>query len=545
MSDQGTGAEGALKDEYTFYLAYAHIVKVINSTNCKMWLPDYSNTAKIEKWMDGQLVFEAIERELITVDLNAMLDQVSEDDLVQLAPSSVSNIPLTELYGDLPLAEMQGQVAIEERLWSEIPYNARPLPYKHRDQDYRVKVILQISWGSVSGGFMGFHGEIGAKDQEEPIWLVRFYSWTDDLLGEAWVNLEDEETFDQTHSTLMQAPDGQGSIFVALDKMAHGALKFLVGPKVPFGAAGSYRAIDDHEGLRPQTASPGSARASSIGCGAGRDTWLAEARSRIPVHTSLRTRTDVGQFISANLRQRQTGAIELISHSIYNILRLGDFDLTRDNLASLGICRPSENANWLLYLAGCHTGIGDEARNILRYFETQLKIKAYGTRRIVGLFDLDSQGIRSSRRSKLFVDANNHIQPKDSIDRSEILEARGRPMRPHEAREVLKAFFDAARLVEGARDRANINLDIFLEFFDDKEWFELPGLLAVPEPWKEMEKAFPAEPRPERLLRFQLLRIRSVSTAAHGPRRRAWPLEMISPVSPKERQELEALLSQL
>src|SRR5262249_25845742 len=149
------------------------------------------------------------------------------------------------------------------------------------------------------------------------------------------------------------------------------------------------------------------------------------------------------------------------------------------------------------------TAMGDEAQQALYYFEREHNIKAYGTRRIVGLFDLDAHGVRTSRRNKLFADAQDKIQLKDAVDRSEILDAHGRSMKLSEVKHALDPYFDASRIKDANHVRI---MNMIANFFYRKEWFELPGLLAVPERWQSMGRLLGAESPFEKLLDAQLVR---------------------------------------
>ena len=572
MTSLVTGASGALKGEYAFYLADAYIMKVISPTVCKLWLIDHTNFRKVDQWLDGRLPVEVIERELITVDFENSLDHVNEDYRVQLAPSSVEDVPLTELYGDMPLEEMSGQVAIEERLWNQIPEDAQPLPPEPiRQQDYRIKVILKVDHGVATRGFMGFHAQVLRYDSSvhPPRWLVVFFSWTDDLLGAAWVDLHDPDLFDQGHSQIPR--QSEGAVFVSLAALEQEPLPFLVRPKVPFGAGIAPTAAAGP--MAPRAALPRlpSRGRSTVVCGAGEGYWLRGARARVPSCAQAGTQSELQAFLRNTPGPDPGRVLAFISHSVQrpehlNLLRFGEFDLTRDRVAALAddFRYAIHGRARAVFLVGCRTAMGEQAQGVLEYLENEFKVKAYGTRRIVGLYDLDASGVRPSRRSRLLADARDRVIQKDDVDREEI-EAVGveRPISDQEMGQLIEELVASVLGADVLKERSRTMVTFLLNFLERLRpwhWFEVPGLLAVPVPlWPSSRSAEVPGSGIDTLVNEQLFRITvagsqhgtsrrsSVAPAASGAhgsssyRSRSRPIELIMPLSREQRRWLKIL----
>ncbi|TMQ16658.1 MAG: hypothetical protein E6J91_11510 [Deltaproteobacteria bacterium] len=253
MTESTSSAGGALNPTYTFQIVHACVMTVNSTSKCKIWIPDRSASDNVSKWLDNRLSVEDIKGELIDVDLNHTLDRATDDKEVDFAP------PIYEDIHKVP--------KISDSL---------PLPPYYQKQPYRTQVLMRLGSAGITEGYMGFHARVIEVDENDPLlWRVMFFSWTNEVLGDAWIKATDAALFDQALTKLSK--DQEGPIFVSFKEIGRRSLYFLAGPKVPFGAA---RAEPSEH--RFHAGSILAERQDHLAiCGAESDFWLRAVRTQI------------------------------------------------------------------------------------------------------------------------------------------------------------------------------------------------------------------------------------------------------------------------
>ena len=469
----------------------------VNSTSkCKIWIPDRSASDNVSKWLDNRLSVEDIKGELIDVDLNHTLDRATDDKEVDFAPPIYEDIHLMDLYGDLPLGRtMSGQVTIREDKVPKIS-DSLPLPPYYQKQPYRTQVLMRLGSAGITEGYMGFHARVIEVDENDPLlWRVMFFSWTNEVLGDAWIKATDAALFDQALTKLSK--DQEGPIFVSFKEIGRRSLYFLAGPKVPFGAA---RAEPSEH--RFHAGSILAERQDHLAiCGAESDFWLRAVRTQISGCAEAGGPADIEDAIAKSAGTQKS--VDLISHSITTdmnsggIMKLGNLQLTAENIRRLPrslLERLSKNP---LYLVGCYTGVGVAAQEALERMR-EFGIQAYGTQRPVGLYDFNSNGLLSNRRHNLFAKLQNkthRYELNDSVMKSAgaIRRSVSEPLRK-----------ELSNLLSNVRGTEVTTLEQVLRL---DTWFSLPGLLAVPSQSIELLSNVDVEARGELFFGGKLVRI--------------------------------------
>jgi len=401
-------------------------------------------------------------------------------------------------------------VAVSNDLWQSIRDDKKPLPLDPND-GYRLRIVARKSPAGGIRYFLGFYTEVIASSGGIPV--VRFYSWTNRLLGTEVVDFA-SGAFDLPGAghTMIDPENGinQGALFVALDRFS--MFSFLSGPKVPWtGGTGVGRLTE--VGARERPSLGAASDAPCVIAGGDTDDWLAAVRKRleteVPVLDEAKAMAVLAEWKTSS---RQSDAIELVSHSNDdNILAIGAWRLRRGAFQNV----PRDVRAWLKHktirVVGCSTAIGSVANDVLRYLEEEFEVFAYGAVGVVGIPDLVPTGTNQALRGEIFM--RPHEPSEGDLTRENYITEsalrRGGDARPFSNADRDLVF---GSLAAGFRNR----FDELEALLLNRPYFTYPGLLRLPSAYTQL----PARPDARRRVRVDSLfhgrLIRIVATETSG-----------------------------
>lgn len=419
-----------MADEHVFYIAGAAVVGVSSINQYKLWLLDWRNKGKRDRWLAGGKVpdsecvqfcsdftFESQKGEIHTVD-----DRI------------VKRFELNEdkrLYSDVWHAPSYTTVTVfvSTELWNKLADADKPLPPKPHDELYRIQLLARRDGGGAVKYYFGFHAQVVAMAPSgRPI--VKFFSWEDKLLGMAEVDLASSDFEPQgKYTTIAPAVGADGALFVATDAFKDN-LRFLAegSPKVPFGA-GQHGVSRDAARARTSAARPKLAASATVPdanaapvvvASGGMDDWLEEAREIVVGEGCANDESGVAREISRLLdSMRGRDAIELLSHSNDdNLLTFDGWTVNTDAFLDESQSFKDLLRGKVIRLVGCSTARGRKAKRVLRAMQDKLGVIALGTRGLIGTGDLSPEGSAPAERPHLFEppdtdDSANSGEPED------------------------------------------------------------------------------------------------------------------------------------
>ncbi len=217
----------------------------------------------------------------------------------------------------------------------------------------------------------------------------------------------------------------------------------------------------------------------------GQDDWLLDAQQVVAGEVPVWDEAKVVAELRARLPNAAgLEAIELISHSLAepdadrNRLRIQQWTVRGDAFATAPDLRGLLSAvgSPPLYVVGCLTAEGAVAQATLRGLEQTLGVAVYGTRRMVGTFDLDADGALIGRQSLWARPRPSPSPPAPpvpyAVNGPALQEAGAEPrwFRP----------LDRSRLRELAPPTLQRKLTDALDLLQPNVYFYFPGLLTVP-----------------------------------------------------------------